>query len=103
MSPRKTILRELHRVHEKGGDHTRPSTIPGFSANTAKYQSAVNDLLKDQLINGRKDEGGQMAIAINPHRADQVRRELRPFMARPAAWIATVGLLVTAAAGLILL
>lgn len=97
MSPRKTILRELHRIHEQGGPNARPNSIPGFSTNAAKYQTAVNDLLKAQLINGHKDAEGQMAIAINPHRADQVRREIRPVMARPAAWIALIGLALTAA------
>ncbi len=90
MSPRKTILRELTDL---GSDtekrYARPRTIRGFDDKPAKYQSAVNELLKDRLIDGMKDADGQMAIAINEHRLADVRKELRPWFARPVTWVGT--------------
>lgn len=98
MSPRKTILKELDQLHdgEGVGRYTRPSTLPGYGAKAAKYQEAVNGLLKDRLIDGKKDEQGRMAIALNPHRITEVRKELRPWFARPVTWFVAV-----AAAGLV--
>ncbi len=92
MSPRKTILKKLDQIHEGegAGRYTRPNALPGFGGKAAKYQEAVNGLLKDRLIDGKKDEEGHMAIAINPHRISDVRRELRPWFARPATWFAVV-------------
>lgn len=99
MSPKKTILRALDQIHATDpGCFTRPGSIDGFSANASRYQAAVNDLLKERLIDGRRDEEGHMAIALNPHRAADVRRQLRPFFARPAAWVVAVLLSVVAAA-----
>jgi hypothetical protein len=86
MSPRKAILQELDQAHRAGREGTRPSSIRGFSENASKYQSAVNDLLKAQLINGQKDSEGHLAIAINPHREGDVQKELRPMLARPVVW-----------------
>jgi hypothetical protein len=99
MTPKKTILRELDRIHEIDPDQfTRPAAIEGFSDQASRYQAAVNDLLKERLIDGRKDEEGHMAIALNPHRIADVRRELRPILARPALWIVVVLLSAAAAA-----
>ena len=90
MSPRKTILRELTDLHSDSDKrYARPRTIRGFDNHPAKYQSAVNELLKDRLIDGMKDAEGQMAIALNEHRLADVRKELRPWFARPIAWIGT--------------
>ncbi len=90
MSPRKTILRELTDLRSDTAQrYARPRTIRGFDDKPAKYQSAVNELLKDRLINGKKDAEGQMAIAINEHRLADVRKELRPWFARPVTWIGT--------------
>ena len=98
MSPRKTILRELDQLHdgEGAGRYTRPSAMPGYGGNAAKYQEAVNGLLKDRLIDGKKDEEGRMAVALNPHRIAEVRKELRPWFTRPMTWLVAV-----AAAGLV--
>ncbi len=94
MSPRKTILKQLDRIHDGNGagHYTRPSTLPGYGDKAAKYQQAVNGLLKDRLIDGKKDEEGRMAIAINPHRITDVRKELRPWFARPAMWFAVLAM-----------
>jgi len=99
MSPRKTILMELSRAGS-GSDpaYIRPSTIPGFSSQPEKYQRAVNELLSDRLLEGRKDEEGHMAIAINRHRRADVEKELKPVWARPAVWAALVALVAAAAA-----
>ena len=90
MSPTKTILRELRRAHEQnaGAAYVRPATIPGFATDPDRYQKAVNELLKDRLIEGRKDEEGRMAVALNAHRLADVRRRLRPAWAHPALWAA---------------
>lgn len=95
MSPRKTILKKLDQIHqgEGAGRYTRPSTLPGYGDRVPKYQEAVNALLKDRLIDGKKDEEGHMAIALNPHRLTDVRRELRPWFLRPAMWIAVLATL----------
>ena len=92
MSPRKTILRKLDQLHdgEGAGRYARPSTMPGYGGKAAKYQEAVNGLLKDRLIDGRKDDEGRMALALNPHRVADVRKELRPWFARPATWLVAV-------------
>ncbi|MDA0329480.1 MAG: hypothetical protein O2958_10790 [Gemmatimonadetes bacterium] len=100
MSPRKTILRELSQPRTTNGPaYTRPSTIKGFSAAPEKYQKAVNELLQARLVEGRKDDEGHMTIAINEHRLQEVRRELRPVWARPAVW-AAIAVLVALGAGL---
>ena len=98
MSPRKTILKKLDQIHdgEGAGRYTRPSALPGYGGKAGKYQEAVNGLLKDRLIDRKKDEEGHMAIALNPHRITDVRKELRTWFARPATWVA-----VLATAGLV--
>jgi hypothetical protein len=101
MSPRKTILRELSRQHQEHGSQAlkRPSEIPDFGEAPEKYQSAVNRLLQERLIEGRKDGEGRMALALNDHRIGDVKRELRPFWARPAMWAALVLVAVVVGAG----
>lgn len=88
MSPRKTILKELSRA--EGPTYTRPSEITGFSAAPDKYQKAVNELLSDRLLEGRKDDEGRMTIAINEHRRADVAKEIRPIWAHPAVWTLAV-------------
>ena len=91
MSPKKAILRTLTAAHESGeATYTRPASIPGFSAEPERFQKAVNELLKDRLIEGRKDDEGHMAVALNAHRLADVRRYLRPAWAHPAVWAAAV-------------
>ncbi len=101
MTPRTTILRELSRSRQNGNGSgfTRPSDIAGFDRHPEKYQKAVNQLLSDRLVEGQKDEEGRMAIAINPHRADDVRKELRPVWARPITWVVLILLAVAAGVG----
>ncbi len=72
--------------------------MPGFGQKPSKYQEAVNGLLSERLIDGKKDDEGHMAIALNPHRIDTIRRELRPWFARRALWLGVffAGLLVGA-------
>ena len=94
MSPKKTILRELARVEGEG--FTRPSTIQGFEQAPDRYQKAVNELLQARLVEGRKDDTGHMAIAINEHRRKDVAKVLRPVWANPAVWAVFV---LIAAAG----
>lgn len=93
MSPRKTILKEVSRA-ASGSDRTyvRPNAIPGFDREPEKYQKAVNELLSARLLEGRKDEEGHMAIAINEHRRADVEKELRPVWARPTLWLTLVAL-----------
>ncbi|MCI0435967.1 MAG: hypothetical protein L0271_20360 [Gemmatimonadetes bacterium] len=89
MSPRRTILRELNRRMYAGEEtYMRPAAIRGFDGNPSGYQEAVNTLLRDQLINGRKDDDGRLAIALNERRLPEVHRELRPIWARPVLWLA---------------
>lgn len=91
MSARRTILRELRKRYDEGAArYTRPSSIPGFTDKPSRYQGAVNRLLQERLINGTKDEDGRLAIALNEHRLADVFKELRPWFARPATWMAAV-------------
>ena len=101
MSPRKTILRELSRQYEtsSGQALTRPTDIHGFGREPEKFQKAVNQLLSDRLIEGRKDGDGHMALALNGHRVGDVRKELRPLWARPAVWALALLLVVAVGAG----
>lgn len=102
MSPRKTILRELARTRDQEGPETftRPATISGFTLKPAEYQKAVNQLLQDRLIDGRKDDEGHMAISVNDHRLSNVRKELRPVWAQPGLWL-TAAVVVVAVFGLV--
>ena len=95
MSPRKTILKEV----DSAGTYTRPSTIPGFSNAPDKYQKAVNSLLQDRLLEGRKDDEGHMTITINEHRRADIRKELRPIWAHPAV-LAAIVVIAAVGAGL---
>jgi len=99
MSPKKTILRQLSQTGAQ--QYTRPSSITGFSSAPDKYQKAVNELLSARLLEGRPDEEGHMAIAINEHRRKDVDRELRPVWAHPALWAAVV-LIAAVGAGLVI-
>lgn len=102
MSPRKTILRELDRQRRAGaGEYKRPGDLAGFSSQPAKYQAAINSLLQERLINGRKDDEGRLAIAINDDRLPDVNRAMRPLFARPVAWIALVAIILLGVAGFI--
>jgi hypothetical protein len=89
MSPRKKILRELSEARQgpgESGSFKRPAAITGFAEQPEKYQKAVNELLQSRLVEGRKDDEGHMTIALNEHRIQDVRKELRPIWARPALW-----------------
>ena len=68
----------------------------GFSEHPSRYQRAVNGLLEERLIDGKKDEEGRIVIALNPGRLATVQRELRPWFARPTIWLGAivVGVLV---------
>lgn len=93
MSPRKTILREVSRAASGSSRaYVRPSNIPGFESEPEKYQKAVNELLSARLLEGRKDEEGHLAIALNEHRRADVEKELRPVWARPGLWLTLVAL-----------
>lgn len=91
MSPKKTILRSLSRAYDedRGATLTRPAHIPGFTQDPERFQKAVNELLKERLIEGRRDDEGHMAVALNGHRLQDVRRHIRPLWANPAVWAAT--------------
>lgn len=101
MSPKKRILRELALAHEPGTTFSfvRPADIPGYVEAPERYQGAVNELLKDRLIEGRTDGDGRMSIGLNEHRMDEVRRTLRPMWARPVVW-AAVAMVVALGVGL---
>lgn len=99
MSPKKIILRTLRGAYldTPADPYTRPNRIPGFSRDPESFQKAVNDLLKDRLIEGRKDDEGHMTVALNKHRLPDVQRSLRPLWAHPALWAA--GIVVAGALG----
>jgi hypothetical protein len=99
MTPRRTILRELTRRRREGDEgYTRPGTIAGFDTRPARYQAAVNELLQERLINGRKDQEGRLAITLNEQRLADVKKELRPLYARPVVWLALLVVIFAAAA-----
>lgn len=102
MLAKKTILRTLSKQYEEEGPEAlvRPPSIPGFRDKPDKFQRAVNELLKDRLVEGMKDEGGQMAIALNPQRMRDVQRELRPLWAHPGLLTALALILMAAGVGL---
>lgn len=98
MSPRKTILKELSQAGAQGHAYRRPSEISGFSTAPEKYQKAVNSLLSDRLLEGRKDDDGNMTIAINEHRKADVQKEIRPVWANPILWVAVLAVVAAGAA-----
>lgn len=85
MSPKKTILKTLSDLRSEEGSPSpiHPSTIPGFQTDPGKYQQTINSLLKDRLIEGTKDAEGRMAISLNAHREQDVKKILRPLWAHP--------------------
>jgi hypothetical protein len=83
MSPKKQILRELTTRSS-----LRPSDLPGYAGSAERYQAAVNELLRERLIEGRSDRDGRMSIALNAQRLADVRRVLRPAWTRPTFWLA---------------
>jgi hypothetical protein len=97
MSPKKRILRELALVHEPGTTfgYVRPSDLPGYAETPERYQGAVNELLKDRLIEGRTDAEGRISIGLNEHRMDDVQRALRPLWARPEVWATALAVALT--------
>jgi hypothetical protein len=95
MSPKKAILRAL-----AGAPDLHPSSLPGYREEPERYQEAVNELLRDRLVEGRKDPEGRMTIALNQHRRRDVERMLRPIWARPAVW-AALAILLAVGAGLV--
>lgn len=104
MSPKKTILQTLTRTYQEsqGSVYTRPARIPGFEQDPERFQKAVNELLKDRLIEGRKDDEGHMAVALNTHRVAEVQRHLRPLWARPAVWAAMIVAVGVVSAGFLI-
>lgn len=76
MSPKKAILRELRAAGPT--NYKLPSEIPGFSADAPRYREAMNELLKDRLISGGKDDEGNLVVVINEARSKDVDRALRP-------------------------
>ena len=92
MSPKKAILRALQGAsdEETRDAHIRPPQIAGYADRPERYQEAVNELLRERLVEGRKDADGHMTIALNQHRRRDVERMLRPIWAHPAVWAAVV-------------
>ena len=91
MSPRKHILRHLQQVHSRNPGQLTPARgIQGFDPADPKHTQAMNQLLKDRLINGQKADDGGMAISLNPGNLAAVHRALRPWYAHPAVWTAAV-------------
>ena len=87
MSPRKHILRHLQKVHRSNpGELTPARGIQGFDPADPKHTQAMNQLLKDRLINGQKAADGGMAIQLNPGNMAAVNKALRPWYANPALW-----------------
>jgi hypothetical protein len=89
MSPKKQILRELTTR-----PHLHPSDLPGYAGSAERYQAAVNELLRERLIEGRSDGDGRMSITLNAQRLADVRRALRPAWARPLFWLVTAVVVV---------
>jgi hypothetical protein len=102
MSPKKRILSELRSTLDRSPDapHVRPPSLPGYAEQPERYQSAVNELLRQRLVEGRKDAAGHMTIALNVHRRGDVERLLRPVWTHPAVWATAVGALLVMAIGL---
>ncbi|MGI9627898.1 MAG: hypothetical protein ACR2QM_13760 [Longimicrobiales bacterium] len=100
MTPRKTILRELQAA---GPDSfVQPSRIQGFESDSAKFRETLNELLKDRLITGSKNEDGDLVVAVNPARAKEVSRALSSPLSSPAFLIGA-GIAVAVLVGLVAL
>lgn len=103
MSPRKHILRHLQKVYRQNPTElTTTRSIAGFDPGDPKHTQAVNQLLKDRLINGQKAPDGGMAISLNPGNMAAVQRALRPWYANPAVWALLVVLGGLGTAGVLL-
>lgn len=103
MSPRKHILRHLREVHRQNpGELTPARSIEGFDPGDPRHTQAINQLLKDRLINGQKAPDGGMAISLNPGNMAAIHRALRPWYANPAIWAALLVLGGLGTAGVLL-
>lgn len=91
MSPRKNILRQLEKSHRsQPGQLTRARDLSGFDPEDPKHTKAMNQLLKDRLINGMKAEDGGMALQLNSGNIAAVKKALRPWYLSPAFWAAAL-------------
>ena len=103
MSPRKNILRQLEKTHQQApGRMTAATSIDGFDPEDPKHTQAMNQLLRDRLINGMKADDGGMAIQLNTGNLSAVRRALRPWYMSPAFWTLLVVVGGLGTAGLLL-
>jgi hypothetical protein len=92
---------DRHR-RASAGEYKRPADNAGFGKEPAKYQAAINTLLQERLINGRKDEEGRLAIKINDDRLADVTKALRPPFARLVLLLAILAVVAIGAAGLLM-
>jgi len=108
MSLRKKILKELYTFYEEKGpdNYVLADTLKCFSPGNEKFLATINGLLKEELIkgitSGIKAKGStqdRVAIAINPAKIREIKKEIRSWYEDPKFWITVlltiVGLIVT--------
>ena len=108
MSLRKKILKELYTFYEEKGpdSYVLADTLKSFSPGNEKFLAAVSGLLRKELIkgvaSGIKAEGStqdRLAIAINPAKIREIKKEIRNWYEDPKFWITvllTIGGLIVA-------
>ncbi len=93
---RKKILKELYTFYEEKGpdNYVLADTLKCFSPRNEKFLAAVNGLLREELIKGIapgiKAKGStqdRVAIAINPAKIREIKKEIRNWYKDPKFWI----------------
>ena len=100
-------MKELYEFYELKGpnNYVLADTLRCFSPGNEKFLSALNGLLKEELVKGIAEsiekEGStqqQVAIAINPDKIEKIQKVIRNWYEDPKFWIATlltiVGLII---------
>ena len=83
MSNRRKILRDVKNLYDEKGpnNYVFAHQLPSFKQSDLKYLAAANQLLTEKMILAVADtsnpDGEQpIAIALNPERLEDVRKEL---------------------------
>jgi len=89
MPHRKDILRELKKLYNKKGPNRYMLTIHlnSFKTDNQEYFKAFNQLLQENLITVMESDDLK-AVAINPDKIEDVKKELRNSYTDPKLWIA---------------
>jgi hypothetical protein len=88
---RRKILYELKKIHDKKGPDSfiLTTNLKTFRPGDQQYLKAINQLLNENLIKAISSEN-LSAIAINPVRIANIKKELNSWHTNPRFWITSL-------------